>query len=250
MPLKRGTWLLSAVCISLVLSSGAARAEDKPSIEPRAERILRAALVNIAAAKSYTFRGELTTEGRSPGGQRLEYTGTLQAAVRRPDHAWVRVEKEDGGRSNWYDGKTFTHLDLAANAYGIFPAPPTINEMFDKVREKLGFVPPMAPLMRQLDDNEVIKRMKSGIYVGEAVVRGSACSHVAFTQDEVDWQLWIDHVVPAIRRLVITYKRLPGSPQYAVTFTDWDFNATLPDSVFAFDPPPGATRAEFEIVKP
>ena len=249
MPLKKSMWFVAAACISLTAVGSVAHAEEQSSIEPRAARILNAAIGNLAAAKSYMFRGEMTTEGQLPGGQRLEYAGTVQAAVRRPDHAWIRVEKEDGGRSDWYDGKTFSHLDLAANAYAIYPAPPTINEMFDKVKEKLGFAPPMAPLMRQLDEKEVFKNIKSGFYVGEAVVRGSACSHLAFSLETIDWQLWVDNVVPVIRRIVITYKKLPGQPQFSATFTDWDFNATLPDSVFAFDPPPGATRAEFEIVK-
>ena len=70
-----------------------------------------------------------------------------------------------------------------------------------------------------------------------------------FSTEEIDWQIWVDNVVPVIRRIVVTYKKLPGDPQFAVTFTDWDFNVTLPDSVFAFEPPPGATRVEFEIVK-
>lgn len=250
MPLKKSMWFFAAACISLTAAGSAARAADTSSIEPRAVRILKAAMGTITAAKSYMFRGEITTEGALPGGQRLEYAGTVQAAVRRPDHAWIKVETEDGRRSDWYDGKTFTHLDLAANAYASWPAPPTINELFDKMKEKLGFLPPMAPLMRQHEENEVLKSLTSGFYVGEAVVRGSACSHVAFSQEKLDWQLWVDNVVPVVRRIVITYKTLPGKPQYAVTFTDWDFNATLPDSVFAFDPPPGATRAEFEIVTP
>jgi hypothetical protein len=246
--MKKSIWVVAAACISLTAASGAVRAQEKSSVEPRAERILKAAIGNLAAQKSYMFRGEMTTDGVLPGGQRLEYAGIVQAAVRRPDHAWVKVETEDGRRSDWYDGKTFTHLDLAANAYMIWPAPPTINEMFDKLKEKLGFMPPMAPLMRQIDDKEAFKNIKSGFYVGEAVVRGSACSHLAFVLENVDWQVWIDNVVPVVRRIVITYKKLPGSPQYAVTFTDWDFNATLPDSVFTFDPPRGATRAEFELV--
>jgi hypothetical protein len=235
----------------LLAAGSVARAEENSSIEPRAERIIKAAIGNLSAAKSYLFRGEITTEGQLPSGQRLEYAGTLQGAVRRPDHAWLRVVTEDGGRSDWYDGKTFTHLDLAANAYASWPAPPTINELLDKLKEKLGFVPPMAPLMRQHDEKfAFLKNVTSGIYVGEAVVHGSACSHLAFTQENLDWQIWVDDVVPVIRRFVINYKNSPGSPQVAVTFTDWDFNATLPDSVFAFDPPRGATRAEFEIVKP
>jgi len=248
MPLKKSRWFVSAVCISLVALSGAARAEDKSPIEPRAERILMAALGNLTAAKSYMARGELSNEMQVAGGQRIEYSSTIQAAVRRPDRFWTRIDGQLRQGANWYDGKTFTHLETGANAYASWPAPSTTDETLDMMKEKLGFLPPLAVLLRD-KDKDARKNIQSGIYVGKAVVRGITCSQLAFTQEKIDWQVWIDDVIPVIRRVVITYKKLPGTPRFAVTFTDWDFNATLPDSVFAFEPPPGATRVEFEIVK-
>ena len=250
MPLKKSTRFIAAACISLMAMSSAARAEDKPSIAPRAERILKAAIGNLLASKSFMLRGEVTTEKELPGVLRVEYAGTVQAAVRRPDRIWTRVEGEEGQKSNWYDGKTFTHFNAGNNAYASWPAPPTTDELVDKIKEKLGFAPPLSNMMRQDLEKEVFAGIQSGFYIGEAVVRGSACSHLAFKQETIDWQIWVDNVVPVIRRLAITYKKLPGAPQFTVTFTDWDLNATLPDSVFVFDPPKGATRVEFEIVKP
>jgi hypothetical protein len=248
MLLKKSTWFFSAVCVSLLAVSSPARAEDKPSIEPRAERILKAAAANLLASKSFMFRGEIISQLGISGAQRLDYVGTVQVAVRRPDHVWTRVEGEQGRKSNWYDGKTYTHANLGANFYAVWPAPPTIEEFLDKMREKLGFTVPLSNLMRQDLEKEVFKGIKTGFYVGEAVVGGHACSHLAFTQENMDWQIWVDDVIPAVRRIALTYKKLPGSPQLSVTFTDWDFNATLPDSVFAFAPAPGMTRADFEIV--
>jgi len=249
MSLKRGGWFFSAVCISLLAVSSASRAEDKPSIEPRAERILNAAVAHLLASKSFMFRGELTTEKQLSGGQGIEYVGTVEVAVRRPDRIWTRVEGEQGRKSNWYDGKNFTHLMADSNMYASWPAPPTTDEFLDKMREKLGFQPPLSGLMRQDLDKEIVKGVRTGFYVGEAVVQGVKCSHLAFSQENMEWQLWIEDGVPVLRRLVLTYKKRPGAPKLTVTFTDWDFNALLSDAVFAFVPPPGATRIEFEIVK-
>jgi len=249
MPLKKSAWLVAAACISLTAASGSARAEDKPSIEPRAERILKAAVENLVAHKSFMFRGAVTTESALRVGQRIEYNGTVQAAVRRPDRVWVKNDGETARGSNWYDGKSLTHLDLDNNAYASWQAPSNNDELFEKMKEKLGFVLPLSPLMRSDLDKEIFKKIQTGFYVGETVVNGNTCSHLAFSQENIDWQLWVDTVVPVIRRVAITYKKQPGAPQYAVTFTSWDFNVMLPDSVFTFEPPPGAMRAEFEIVK-
>lgn len=249
MPLRKCAWYLSAVCLAVAVAAGAASAADNPSIEPRAERIMMAALENLHSAKSYTFRGETANDIQLPSGLRIEFMGTVQGAVRRPDRAWSSNEGEDRSKANWYDGKTFTHYDRTNNSYGVWQAPATIDELFDDIKEKLGFTPPMAPLMRGAINQEVLKGVRSGFYVGEAVVNGVPCSHVAFQAENADWQAWVDKVVPAIRRLVIVYKNLPGTPQFTVTFTEWNFNAALPDSVFVFDPPPGATKVEFEVVK-
>ena len=199
-----------------------------PSIEPRAERILKAAIGHLTAAKSYMVRGELSNEMQVAGGQRIEYSSTLQAAVRRPDRVWTRVEGQLRQASNWYDGKTFTHLEMGTNAYASWPAPATTDELLDTMKEKLGFLPPLAVLMRDDPFKGGLTKIKSGIYVGKAVVRGSTCSQLAFTQEDIDWQVWVDEVVPVIRRVVITYKKLPGAPRFAVAFTDWDFNAHAP----------------------
>ena len=249
MPLKKSRWFVSAVCISLLAAGGAARAEDKPSVEPRAERILKAAIDYLAGAKSYMARGELNNELQIAGGQRIEYASTIQAAVRRPDRYWTRVEGQLRQTSNWYDGKTFTHLEMGTNVYAAWPAPSTTDQLLDTMQEKLGFVPPLAVLMRDDVGKNAKKNIKSGFYVGPAVVRGHACSQLAFTLENFDWQIWVDDVIPVIRRIVITYKKQPGAPRFAVTFTDWEFNVQLPDSVFAFEPPPGATRVEFDTAK-
>ena len=249
MTLKKGTWFIPVVCLSLLAMGGAARAADNPSIEPRAERILKAAIANLHEAKSYRFRGEMINDILLPGGSRMELVSTVQGAVRRPDRAWTRVEGEGRKSGEWYDGKTFTHLDLASNAYASWAAPATIDELLDKIKEKLGFVPPMAPLLRGTVNQEAMKTIQSGVYVGEAVVGGVPCSHLVFKAENVDWQIYVEKVVPVIKRFVIVYKKLPGDPKFGITFTQWDFNTTLPDFVFAFDPPPGATKVEFEIVQ-
>jgi hypothetical protein len=249
MTLKKGVWFLTAVCVSLMATGGVARAADKTLIEPRAESVLKAALVNLLAAKSYLMRGDMINEVQLPSGQRIELNGTLQAALRRPDRAWTKVEGELRKASNFYDGKTFTHYDAETNSYAGWAAPPTTDEMLDKLKEQLGFLPPLSMLLRQNIDKDSFASVQTGLYLGETVVGGVPCSHLAFTQENMDWQVWVESPVPMIKRIAITYKKLPGAPKYSVTFAAWNLNAALPDSVFAFEPPPGATRVEFEPVK-
>jgi hypothetical protein len=43
---------------------------------------------------------------------------------------------------------------------------------------------------------------------------------------------------------VITYKTEDEVLQYSVTIRKWNLQAKLPDAIFAFTPPEGATRIE------
>jgi len=47
------------------------------------------------------------------------------------------------------------------------------------------------------------------------------------------------------RKLVITYKSEPGSPQYRARLSGWDFQPRLSDHYLQFHPPTGADEIEF-----
>jgi len=64
-------------------------------------------------------------------------------------------------------------------------------------------------------------------------------------------QLWIakgDQPLP--RRMVITYTRAEGQPQFRAQFSDWNLSPEVPDSLFAFTPPTGAVKIAFAPRRP
>jgi hypothetical protein len=72
-----------------------------------------------------------------------------------------------------------------------------------------------------------------------------ACDHLAFRGESVDWQVWIDRGEnPLIRKIVITYKELPGEPQISARLDDWDIQPQLADAIFQFTPPEDARRIQ------
>jgi hypothetical protein len=232
-------------------SSLPAQAEDKPStLDPRVERILKAALQNIAAAKGLSLEAEVINEVPLDSGQRIQNIGVLKVYVRRPDRlAAVRVGEGPGSGNMYYDGKMFTLYNPKENVYATWDAPATLDALFDTMQEKIGFTPPLSALLREdVGSGKNQKKVLSATYVGRATVGGVACHHVALTGEKVDLQMWVADGVPLIKRVVVTYKKVPMVPQWTATFLNWDFNAQLSDYLFAFDPPPDATRIEFATV--
>jgi hypothetical protein len=43
----------------------------------------------------------------------------------------------------------------------------------------------------------------------------------------------------------MTFKNVPGDPQFTAVFSDWDFSPRLPEILFSFVPPAGADKIEF-----
>jgi hypothetical protein len=53
-----------------------------------------------------------------------------------------------------------------------------------------------------------------------------------------DLELWVEKNEAAIpRRLIVTYRLLPGQPSFIAEFTNWDSRVRPSDSVFAFQAP-------------
>jgi hypothetical protein len=225
-------------------------AEKNPALDPRAVRIFKAALQNVAATPSFTFQAEVIKEVPLDSGQRIQQISTLKSFVRRPDR--MAAIREGEGRSDggmFYDGKIFSLWNKAENVYGQWEAPATIDKLLDTMKDKLGFLPPLAVLIRSdTGSGGREKEIKAATYVGRTSIRGVDCHHLAFSGENADLQVWITDGVPVIKRFVVTYKKKAGAPQFTATFLDWNFNAQLSDYVFAFDPPAGARKIEFKVV--
>ena len=153
----------------------------------------------------------------------------------------------------WYDGKTLSILSRQQNSYATTKAPGTIDEMMDYLFEEFGLEVPIADLLVSDPYNSATQRVRSGQYIGLHQVQGTKCHHLAFRQNNVDWQIWIeDGDNPLPRKLVITHKGLPGHPQFIAIFDKWNLSPKLSKDLFTFKVPEGAKRIEIEplLTKP
>jgi hypothetical protein len=84
-----------------------------------------------------------------------------------------------------------------------------------------------------------------GTVVGQAVIEGVVCDHLAFRAPDVDWQIWIQQgAQPLPRRILITTLDLPNAPQFAVTVTRWNLEPSFDAQTFTFTPQAGVKQIE------
>ena len=114
------------------------------------------------------------------------------------------------------------------------------------VFDRYGFSVPISDLVYSDPYKALTGHVQHGFWVGLHAVDGTPCHHLAFLQETIDWQIWIeDGPRPVPRKLLITYKDEPGSPQYTARLSGWDFHPRISDGWFEFRPPVGADQIEF-----
>ena len=214
-------------------------------IDPRADELVRQMSDRLARATSFALEAEEVHDEVPEQSPRQQLTNLRHVALRRPNRLVGDAAGDGINRSFWYDGKTFSALDKEQNVWAGGAVPATVDEALDWVFDQTGTVIPLADFIYADAYARLMGDVQRGVYLGIHEAAGVPCHHLSFEQATIDWQLWIDAgPEPLPRKLVIAYKTEDEVPQYTVTIRKWNLQPTLPDALFAFTPPEGATRID------
>ena len=242
------------VCAALLLASFlcapmAGADSPRPGIEPRVDTLLRHMSTYLTDASEFSFRTEVNYDQVLESGQKILYGRHAEISMRRPDRLHVLVNGDLVNERIWYNGKTFILMDSWDHEYVTVEAPPRIDEALDFMARKYGIASPVSDVLYSDVYAILTENVTTGVYIGHPVVRSVPTHHLAFTQKNIDWQLWIeDGANPVPRKVVITYKNVVGSPQFIVWLSSWNFAPRFADSLFDFLPPDGAKQVDIRPV--
>ena len=233
----------------LTLPVGTCRGESTdaaPSIDPQAAKIMQE--WNVLKKKNISASMEVvdTMDEVLETGQKIQYSHVRKLKAIEPKQFWLESTGDITNTTIWKDEKTFTLLDRNNNAYAQIAAPGTIDETMDMLLEKYGVSTPLADLLSDDLYAVLMGNVKTCRYLGLHYAEGIKCHHIAATQKDIDWQIWIDAGdVPQLRKIVITYKQKPGEPQYTAILKSFDATPRLPEDTFTFKAPEGAHKISF-----
>ena len=214
-------------------------------VEPRVDELVRKMSDLLTSSKAFALEAEEVYDEVPDDLPRTQLTSRRHVALRRPDRLAGTTAGDAINRSYWYDGKTVTALDDAQNVYVRMDVPPTIDGAMDTALDRTGMVIPLADFLYSDVYDRLMGSVQRGVYLGIHEVAGIPCHHLAFEQETIDWQLWIDAgPQPLPRKLVIAYKDEDEVPQYQVTIPKWNLAAEVPEEIFQFQPPAGAKKVD------
>lgn len=160
-----------------------------------------------------------------------------------PDKMVVNAHGIKGHRQYLYNGRELAYYSYDENNYGRLRVPGTTIQMIDSVYANYGIEFPAADFFYPSFTDDLLENADTLKFLGIEQIDGKEFFHVAAIGKEMNFQVWINNDVynlPA--KFAITYKHLPGSPQYIASFSDWQLNPVVPSAMFDFLPPPGAAQ--------
>jgi len=197
----------------------------------------------LAGLHSFKVRSSSVDEVVTTSGQKIQVTAQSTVSVVRPNKLRSEQTEAEDGLAYFYDGRTMTLYCKANQSYATLPAPPTLDAAIDATRKQFKIEAPGADLLYSHPYEMLTEQVTGGQFIGRETIDGAPANHLAFIGEEVDWQIWIkDGNQPLPLRFVITTKTMKEQPQFTVQMSQWDVEAKLPDSLFQFQPPAGATK--------
>jgi hypothetical protein len=204
------------------------------------------------AQEDVSFKAKTMRVYQDSDGDFLHIVHNISVLAVRPDKIAVTATGDDGTIKLVYDGQQVSVLDAVDNKYAQVPMTGSLQHMFDQVSERLGVEFPLADLFGDDPTQSFLTGVNSGKEVDTDRIDGAPCRHLFFTQSgATELELWVennDRAVP--RRLVITYRALPGTPNFVAEFSDWNFQNRPSDAEFAFQPPEGAAKVDVANIAP
>jgi hypothetical protein len=237
--------LLAGVTLALPIFSALAAEPAKPAISEEASAALLRMGQTLRAAEQFSFQANTIRVYSEANGEPLHIFHTMKVTVHRPNRMLADLTGDDGSAKLFFDGKTATLFSVADKKYASIPIPEgTIEGMLEEAVGRLGVDFPLADFLSEAPNKAFLTGVTSGRVVNTVTIDGAPYDHLFFSQPPgIELELWLSKDEKSLpRRLIVTYRSLPGQPNFIAQFSDWNFDIHPSDADFVFQPPAGAEQ--------
>jgi hypothetical protein len=213
--------------------------------DPRAEEMILDLTRHAKERRIFRFEFEDTFDDVRPDGPKVQLTHVRQGVVSRPNMFRIETTGDVANRVIVKNDKTVTLWDRDENVYAQVAESGSIDDALDMLMARYQVAVPAADLFYEDPAQSFMEQMRTAEYVGLSEADGIACHHLLFTGETFDWQVWIEAGDrPALRKLAIDYKMLPGRPQYMLRIISVETLTSVEPGEFDFEAPADAEKIE------
>jgi hypothetical protein len=231
--------LAVAISAALLVPAETPRAE---AAGDDADQILKSMSDYLGAQKTISAAFDSALEVMTPQGEKIQFNSSGTLLLQRPNE--IRLTRT-GGYADvelLLDGKTATFYGKNLNSYVQLDGISSVDQLIDTLRDR-GMSIPGADLLLGNVYATLSADVIEAKHIGLGVIDGVECEHLAFRNQDTDWQLWVEvGANPIPRKFVITSKAVGMAPQYTLVIRDWKTGVPVDEGAFAFKPPEGAKK--------
>jgi hypothetical protein len=231
--------------VFMLISFAAGPVMSAEGIDPEADKILKSMSSYLGGTKAFSMHADIDFEIVAKSGQKLQISSFATVVIKRPDKFHAQRKGMIADAEFIFDGKTLTLHGKKLNVYAQTEVSGTIDDAIRAYEFETGLSAPGADLLFADTYAILSSGVESSAYIGTAYINGVESHHLAFREDKVDWQLWVqagDEPLPM--KYVITSKWHTGAPQYEIRFRDWNRKPRIKGDQFTFTVPKGAKRLD------
>jgi hypothetical protein len=208
-------------------------------------QILKSMTDYVAKQPTISLAFDSDIEVITPELQKLQFTSSSQLLLSRPDKLRIERTGSYADIELVYDGKTATLYGKDTNNYAQQAFTGSMDQLVEELRATFNVQAPGADLLLSNSFSELTAGVIEAKHIGTGIIDGVECEHLAFRNEETDWQIWIETgPTPVPRKYVITSKAVTLGPQYTLRIHDWKAGASVAADAFAFKPAADARKID------
>jgi len=238
--------MVSAMTLLGITVSGSDLLAQQSEVDPAAVQAFQKMTEFVANLEGFSVSTQVTLEELLDNGQRIDVDIYANVVIQRPNKLRAARLGDGVSQSFYYNGETLTLYDPVNKVYATEAAPKTIEGVLDYTRENLGLIIPVADLVYRNAFELLMQDVNFAAVVGDAIIGGVHCTHLAFGRPDVDFQVWVaDGDVPYPCKYVVTDTSSPALMSTVTVMGDWVFDPETDAAVFYFVPPADAQAVSF-----
>lgn len=212
--------------------------QEDPAVDPKVIDILGRANDFLAAQDTVSVSWFASQDTVIDGREKITQMRSGFNLISRGEGFFAFTESGLKTREFYFDGETFRIVDVDDNAYVSASFDGGFEALVEKVRAEYDIVLPIWSVLSNRPSSELLDGAEAAAYLGVTRVAGREVHHLALSDYDGDWQIWIstDPERPELLMLVGTNPYAQGWPQYRVFFSDWNFSPEVEDEMFTYIP--------------
>ena len=179
--------------------------------------------------------------------EKITYFRSGNIVLDRGNGFVARTERGNTYRDFYFDGSMFSVASPNENFYASTEIKGGIDALEKAVRQRSDTILPLWSMLSKDLPKRLMDGVESGAYLGTTLIAGQPAHHIAFSQENEDWQIWIsmEEETPFPLMIIGTERQKTGWPQYRAYFSDWDLEPDIEGTQFTYQPEDDDVRMTF-----